>query len=196
VEISRKPAGYSVKIQSVTFLAATTILTSFLGAAVFFTMPSNIIANKMDHPKVAQFFNTVAPENWAFFTRDPQGETFNAYRPTSDGRTRSLLKTPQARTSNLFGLSRTQRAQGVELGALVGMVSKWQPCAAAASACLAGTRLVAAEAVHNISLVPTLCGEVLISVEKPVPWNYRDLDRSATSHITRSAHVEVKCDRH
>ena len=71
-------------------------------------------------PALRAELNTVAGQNFAFFTRSPETDQIDAYRLDPDGTVgASLLVTPQAKPANLFGLSRTQRAQGPELAILL-----------------------------------------------------------------------------
>ncbi|MEU9099167.1 SdpA family antimicrobial peptide system protein [Streptomyces sp. NPDC048361] len=60
--------------------------------------------------------NILTPETWAFFTRNPESVQNGIYGYDHAGGVRNLLRTPQGNPANIFGLSRTQRAQGPELG--------------------------------------------------------------------------------
>jgi antimicrobial peptide system SdpA family protein len=132
-----------------------------------------------------------APESWKFFTRDPLEPTLVALRP--DGADwSSATRMPYARPVNMFGMDRTVRAQGVELGSLVGKVprSAWTACDEAPTACLSRASIGAS--VVNRTPLPTLCGTIGIVSQKPLPWAWASARRpiAMPSQVVR---LEIKC---
>lgn len=139
-------------------------------SSVFFSMPTNIISTEI--PDTARkTVLRIAPQGWAFFTRDPQSVYIAAYRLTSDGYDDAMI-TPQGRVENLWGISRRARAQGPEIAQLADEVETWTECEDPES-CLAGLTASEAQHVSNNTPDPTLCGLVALAQEKPVPWSFR-----------------------
>ncbi|WP_160505963.1 SdpA family antimicrobial peptide system protein [Streptomyces sp. BA2] len=148
----------------------------------------------MDAPPVKTAFSAFVPQGWAFFTKDPQSEQFGAYRPRGGGaRPENLSLTPQGRAENLFGLSRRQRAQGPEEALLASKVRHWQTCQGSNDDCLRGAAARHATAVTNPSPLPSLCGDIIVTNQRAVPWANREL-LSETSRVTRAAHLRIRCD--
>jgi antimicrobial peptide system SdpA family protein len=162
------------------------------------TLPSNILWERTQLPAVRAELNMIAGENFAFFTRSPESEELDAYRLRPDGTVgASLLVTPQARMANLFGVSRTQRAQGPELATLLRAVSAnvWVDCTALdRTTCLAGILGQPKAHLRNDSLVPTVCGQVALTVERTTKWAYRRLTETRYS-IEHIAAASVDCKR-
>lgn len=149
------------------FVVATAAAGAFLLASVFFTLPSNVLSHR-DGSTIRIFFTTLAPQNWAFFTRDPQSQEVVAYQVDGD-QVRNLMRTPQVRASNLFGLTRKQRAQGVEIGEIYGSQLRWASCDAKWDQCMTQARAQNSQTVANRSPVPTVCGEVILVVQETTP---------------------------
>jgi len=159
-----------------------------------------VVWERTQAPTVRAELNMIAGENFAFFTRSPESEEIDAYRLRPDATVGpSLLVTPQAEPANLFGLSRTQRAQGPELATLLRAVppDAWVDCTALDRAtCFAGAARQPTARLSNNSPVPTVCGAVVLTVERTTKWAYRRLTdtRYAIEHLTAAS---VGCgDRH
>ncbi|MFI1997007.1 SdpA family antimicrobial peptide system protein [Actinoplanes sp. NPDC020271] len=184
---------YNPRVQALVMIASALVLFGFILTGVMFTLPDNVLLNRMDHVTAQRAVNTVVPENWAFFTRDPQTPEVTAYRLDSGSKPVSLLTTPQNKAANAFGLSRNQRAQGVELGYLSSVTSAWRDCDVRTTACVSAAAGAPAEATVNTSSFPTACGDVYLAQEVPVPWNYRKLYKNTSFRINKVAHLEVSC---
>jgi antimicrobial peptide system SdpA family protein len=174
---------------------AVLLATAGLGSLAA-TLPSNILWERTQLPAVRAELNMIAGENFAFFTRSPESEQIDAYRlgpGISVGS--SLLVTPQADAGNWFGLSRTQRAQGPELASLLRAVrpDAWTDCTALdRRGCLADVARQPRVHLDNSSPVPTVCGTVVLSVERTTKWAYRHL--TDTRHaIEHAAAADVTC---
>ncbi|MEU4996198.1 SdpA family antimicrobial peptide system protein [Streptomyces sp. NPDC021622] len=175
------------------FVTAAAALFAVLAASIYFAMPRNVTTQPW-MPPVKTAFSAFVPQGWAFFTKDPQSEQFGAYRPHGGGaRPQNLSLTPQGKAENLFGLSRRQRAQGPEEALLASKVHHWETCEGSNDDCLRTAAARPAAAVTNPSPVPSLCGDVIVTNQRPVPWAYRDL-LSDTSRVTRAAHLRIRCD--
>lgn len=110
----------------------------------------------------------VAPEGWAFFTRSPREP-----RPTiflrAAGGWREAGRGQNALPRYAFGLDRTARGEGAEVGLLLERVrGAWKPCTAPDEACL--NAAAPAARVRNLLAHPRLCGTVGVVTRPPVPW--------------------------
>ncbi|MEV8017521.1 SdpA family antimicrobial peptide system protein [Streptomyces sp. NPDC086554] len=175
------------------FVTAAAALFAVLAASIYFAMPRNVTTQPW-MPPVKTAFSAFVPQGWAFFTKDPQSEQFGAYRPRGGGaRPENLSLTPQGKAENLFGLSRRQRAQGPEEALLASKVRHWETCQGSNDDCLRAAAVRPATAVTNPSPLPSLCGDVIVTNQRPVPWAYREL-LPETSRVTRAAHLRIRCD--
>jgi antimicrobial peptide system SdpA family protein len=163
------------------------------------TLPSNVLWDRSQLLIVRAELNTVAGQNFAFFTRSPESEQIVAYRLLPDGALgASLLHLPQGRAANLFGLSRTQRAQGPELANLMRAVpaTAWTDCTELGhDECVDGIRGRGKAMLRNTSPIPTICGEVALTAESTVKWAYRRLTADRYT-IERVAPASIDCVAH
>ena len=169
------------------FVMSMAVLTALFGAAVFFSLPANLLWTPTTAPGVSSFFATQIPEKWGFFTKDPQSSQYGAYRLGSD---ESLLATPQTLPRNAFGLSRTQRAQGAEL-AILGHQATWSDCNDYLDTCISQAADVVN--IESSTRTHTVCGAVLLTEEKLIPWSFREQSRQDQPWVLRTAQVRVQC---
>jgi antimicrobial peptide system SdpA family protein len=165
-------------------------------ASVAATLPSNIMWERNQLRAIRVELNTIAAQDFAFFTRSAETEQIIAYRLNSDGSAvASLSRTPQAKASNLFGLSRTQRAQGPELANLVRAVrpGAWVNCTGLdRKTCFDGVPRQPKAFLHNNSPIPTVCGQVMLTFERTTKWAYRRLT-DARYAVERVALASIDC---
>ena len=116
-----------------------------------------------------------------------------------EGEAESLLTTPQARPTNLFGLSREQRTQGPEVAIFIDEVDvdSWEECEGGGSIeeCAVATaeNTTDPEVIENHSPVPTVCGTVVLVEASPVNWAFReyyDFKRSPEEAVA----VDISCE--
>lgn len=180
---------------TVIFIATALAMSVFFGTALLTTLPSNAVMGRSDAVQLKLFFNVVASQGFGFFTRDPQSEQTDAYQILPDGGIHSLLITPQTRDRNLYGVSRRQRAQGPELAALDRQLSHvWRDCdSRMLERCVTSNAPTETLELKNESPIPTICGDVIFTIEHTTKWAYRDLisDRYAVFKFARS---NVKCN--
>jgi len=159
------------------------------GYVVHAQIPTNAVQLPYEQ-SLSTSFRLVLPQGWAFFTRSPREPDVVPYRH-ADGRWQPALRTPNAEPRNLFGLSRRARSQGVEIGLLAGELrgADWRPCADAPTDCL---DLAPSVIVHNASLLPTLCGEVGLVSQQPLPWAWSGA-REQTIMPSTVARLEISC---
>jgi len=165
-------------------------------ASLAATLPSNIVWERTQLPAVRAVLNTLAGQNFAFFTRSPETDQIDVYRIDPGGAVGpSLLTTPQTKADNMFGLSRTQRAQGPELANLIRAMPSdaWIDCTdLERGACLDVVAHHPKMLLRNTSPVPTVCGQVALSVESTTKWAYRRLTDDRYT-IGRVAAADIDC---
>ena len=133
------------------------------------------------------------PEGWAFFTRDARGEIVFLFKRGEDGLWASASIGPNSKLSNELGLSRASRAQGVEAALLLNGFpeSIFHDCRDPIATCF--PRVAVAGAVKNISPDPTLCGDIGIAMQKPVPWAWMASGHPVTMP-SRVMRLDVTCN--
>lgn len=135
----------------------------------------------------------LATQGWAFFTKSPREANVIALQH-SDGQWRSAMLAPHSEPRNIFGLDRASRAQGVELGLIVGALraGDWVDCFDNALQACADT-LPTSDVVTIVSSMPapTLCGAVVVARSEPTPWAWA-ADEPDSMPLSL-AEVEVRC---
>lgn len=154
-------------------LVALAVVLGVLATSIFFSLPSNVVSVR-DGGSVRVFWAKALPQGWAFFTKPPSDSELVAYRVV-EGELVYASLTPNSRPRNLFGLTRTQRAQGPEIAAMANQLDDWTSCTTGGGDCLAdAARGEAGARVPNTSPVPTLCGPVVVVETEPVPFAFRE----------------------
>lgn len=189
-----KPQDGEVIRGGATFLVSACVLAALLGAALFFSLPSNVLSQKSPGgPR--QVFNLVASEQFPFFTKSPESANPIAYQEDAGGSVTSLMETPQGRPENWFGLRRLQRAQGPELGFLIADPEvRWTDCGPQLGDCLSKVVAPQAEHVVNRMLIQSVCGDVYLTTEVPVSWSFRHVV-GYQRRVVKISHVVVDCPK-
>jgi len=143
--------------------------------------------SKTQGQRVSRFF----PQGRKFFTKDPLSADFLVYRRQSPQTWVSIAAPSMGSRENLWGADRIIRTQGLELAMLLadaGDALRWTECDDTVDTCASG----AAEGplVDNHAPIPTLCGDVAVTRERPVPWAWRHLRSRMPYTIAR---VRVRC---
>ena len=144
-----------------------------LGLSIFNALPSNVVSVR-DGSSWRVFWADAFPQSWAFFTKPPSDPEIVAYG-AENGKIEYATLTPNGQRSNLYGVSRKQRAQGPELAHLANSIPErlWVECDPGQD-CLEGVPETKPKMrVDNTSPVPTLCGHIVLVETEPVPWSYR-----------------------
>jgi antimicrobial peptide system SdpA family protein len=131
------------------------------------------------------------PQGWKFFTRDAREEDSFPMVRGEDGAFRRASAAPNFQARHVFGWSRDGRTQGIELGLLRHAAADVEPsaCKGSIEACLeqAEVHVTARNEAPN----PTLCGDVGIVYQRPVPWAWaRSGQVSMRSRVIR---MRVTC---
>lgn len=152
-------------------------LSCGLGAAclsvVLYTAHPSLPFNPVRLPLGSELRVTaLMPQGWKFFTRNPQEEDLSVYAKVGDTWA-PALKVPHARATNAFGLDRASRAQGLEIGTLSSLHanSGWKSCQKQPLECETDAPLV----TSTTARAPSVCGEILLVRQKPVPWAWRNV---------------------
>ncbi len=175
------------------FIIATAVLFLWTALTVVESLAPNALTQ---HTKAAAAFRgaivAIAPQRWEFFTASPEKPTLLAYQASS---LNSLMQLPQTKATNLFGWSRTQRAQGPELALLAQDVTKWQKCDSPGDphSCLVAAQSATPQAAANKAAHQSLCGDVVLADVKPTPFAFRMLGYGNTA-ITQTATLELSCN--
>jgi len=190
----RQQRVQSPKPVSLRALGAVVVAQLLVSAVVvMYAIHGGMPRNALRLPLETQVSSVLwAPQGWKFFTRDAREERTSLY-VHRDGEWRSAARTPNASVENLLGANRRGRAQGIELGLLLENVpaTAWQKCDGEdAMTCLDA----ATEASHprNVSPNPSLCGEVGLVSQRPVPWAWAHLGLHVAMPIT-VLRLEVPC---
>lgn len=184
--LSREP---SVSQARRYFWVTTGLIALALLTTVAAAFPANVL--KPSNSTLLTVVSKVAPQGWAFFTKDPQDVELVAYQLTSNELT-SLQSTPQSRVENAWGITRAQRAQGPEIAALSNALT-WVECVPGElpEACVDSAAPF--EPIMSPVPHPSLCGEIIIVQEKPVAWSFREFV-DGTHTAERIAYAFVECD--
>jgi antimicrobial peptide system SdpA family protein len=114
-----------------------------------------------------------------------------SYTRDESGAWQLALLSPHSEFRNLLGFARASRAQGVEMGLLTGTLKKddWHECRSSVTECLDREPALT---VANASLAPSLCGDVGLIRQAPVPWAWSKSGRDITMPGT-VVRLEVSC---
>jgi antimicrobial peptide system SdpA family protein len=132
----------------------------------------------------------IAPQGWAFFTRDPREPVDRIYARSGPEWVQVTYSNSSRR--NWLGLKRDARALNVELASLLAEVdpSQWSGCKGRLETC----RDVPAVPVVNRSRLRALCGEILVERRPPTPWAWSRARRPVLLD-SKIARLDVRCDR-
>lgn len=174
--------------------AAATGLFLFWSSVAVYAVHSSLPPNAMALPLEDKLrVNELLPQGWAFFTRDPEEEDVVAYVRDERGRWQSARTSPIASLATLWGISRSGRGLGIELGMLVSAPSRsaWIRCKIGepSQACL--DRASPALHIRSEYPRPRLCGDVGLVANRPVPWAWSV--EGVPEVPRRAARVTVRC---
>jgi antimicrobial peptide system SdpA family protein len=172
-----------------TTLLALSVAGVFALYALHSALPSNPIELPFEHAlHVRDWF----PEGWAFFTAPAQHDMRLPFARASEGAPWvSANAGPNARAENYYGMRRGARLQNLEVEILSEQApeTSWTSCDEANASCFDAAPPVA---VKNPTHAPTLCGDVVLVVQKPVPWAWSHL-KTAVSMPAKVLRLEVTC---
>lgn len=134
------------------------------------------------------------PQNWPFFTKPASDPEYAVFSEAEDGSIHRSFDFPNSTESNLFGWSRTQRAQGPEMANLRVHIpdDEFVDCSLTQGDCVKEALKREPRKVSNSSTYPTLCGGLVLAETKPVPWEYRE-DYAGWRAENYAVHLNVAC---
>jgi len=155
-------AKYFVYIGS--FLLIAYILLILLASSV----PASTIAVS----RIQQMqLNRLAPEGWAFFTKDPKGAELVLYEVTADKQIRRFTRRPST-AGLLFGLNRRMRIVSQEFSRLQEYFSDslWRNIEGPVEQYAYLLDSLPAIKMPNTAQYPQLHGTYIVQSVEPVPW--------------------------
>jgi antimicrobial peptide system SdpA family protein len=132
----------------------------------------------------------IAPQGWAFFTKDAQSDYIVPFE-VSDEALRDRSVPVGASASWALGFNRVGRSQGAEIATFLQGVGQdaWTSCRSHDDCeALADEEPLR---VSNLRNDATLCGDMLLIAQKPVPWEWRNLQTDARPQ--EAIHLDVAC---
>jgi antimicrobial peptide system SdpA family protein len=141
---------------------------------------------------VRQPIRVLATQGWAFFTKSPREAHVVAMGPQGS-EWRSVMLAPHSEPRNAFGFNRASRAQGVEMGILIGALrpSNWVDCGGQTVAECVRKAVAVGASVTNPMPAPTLCGAVALVKSEPTPWAWASQEADAMP--LSMSYIEVSC---
>lgn len=174
------------------FSGTLAILISILFVSVLVAVPPTSISLDMNQ-EFRNGYSAFVSQGWNFFTKDLQEDQYGVYNVDETSRQAvGLLRTPQTRAENLWGLTRDQRAQGPELANIANAVTGWKKCPTKRGTCLLDLGH-STQVITNTSPLPTICGTVVVTQERQTPWSYRNFATAQSPIIDETAKVTVTC---
>lgn len=169
-------------------VAVAAVWTVIGGSVVHAYLPPNAILLPYEG-RLRQLLIAVAPQGWAFFTRNPREDRLLVFARTAVG-WRSVHAGPHSEPRHVFGFDRSSRAQGVELGLLRVTIptDRWSDCDESITTCVAD---LTPYVVTNPSPHPTLCGDIALAYQEPVPWAWAD--QPDLEMPSRAVRLSVNC---
>lgn len=140
--------------------------------------------------EVVHYTRQLAPQGWAFFTKNAQSKFVVPYGLQSAGM-KSLAGPVGASWEYALGFDRSGRAQGSEVAMVLSGVGKnqWAQCSSIESCGVAARS--SPVRTRNVRTGPTICGDVLLVAMQPVPWEWRDLRSRPTP--AEAIQLQIRC---
>jgi antimicrobial peptide system SdpA family protein len=171
----------------VTRLGRLALVLFLVGVAIFsYAVHAPMPANAVSLPgerSMKLSIQQLLPQGWAFFTRNPREPDLLLFTLDRDGQWRDAMRPPHAEPRNAFGFARASRTQGVEAGVLISRLTdqRWQECRILPVDCL---RRAPTVTVANPTPKPTVCGDIGLVSQPPVPWAWSRSGRTVTMPST------------
>jgi antimicrobial peptide system SdpA family protein len=153
------------------------LLGLFWGTVLTYTVHPVLPANPIELPfEDKSPFIYLLPQGWAFFTRDPRLPIVEASLKREHG-TWERVSPRASHLPTFYGFSRRWKLPDVEVGLILDAlaVRQWNECEGSWRNCLDAVAIVGS--VKNLLPNATLCGEIGIVRQQPVPWAWSRTDR-------------------
>ncbi len=166
VHHDREPVKVSDKTLGIYVLALLFFWTTVFAYAVHPVLPANPLELPLEEKSPLVHF---LPQGWAFFTRDPRSMDLSAFVRAPDS---TWHPSPAGKRfwPHLPNFSRRWKLAGIEVGIVLSELPdwQWQTCQELPTTCLEKTPL--SGTIENIMSPPSLCGEVGLVRQPPIPW--------------------------
>lgn len=149
------------------FIFVFTVWMLLLFYSIIVALPNNPLSLDLANKKIIR---QVIPQGWGFYSKSPREETLNVYSISNES---DVVVWLNNRIKNVFGIYRYGRSQGIELGLIVYNLPKsteWKECDGKGKSCIKDSDPTVS--VGNTTPSPTICGDILIAREAPIPWAY------------------------
>jgi antimicrobial peptide system SdpA family protein len=132
----------------------------------------------------------ILPEGWRFFTKNAEEDNIFVYARVRDEWVPAIEESPTS-MHFLLGANRTGRYRGVEMGLITAALGKnaWTSCSGDPMRCLSELPLAS---IGPVSDRPTLCRELGLVQQPPVPWAWARSQRPVVMP-SKVARVVVSC---
>lgn len=171
--------------QMVTAAIAVTIVVQVLAC-----LPSTPIDTSFIRSPLRQ---TLFPQGWGFFSRNPRAERIVAFQPNLDldGVWTPLPARPSLLEARL-GFDRSHRAGNRQLGMILEELDRkdWRACQSRIDACLQVAEYSAV--IQNDTSKPVVCGPIGLVKQDPIPFAWAEF-RDEVKMPILAAKVFVQC---
>lgn len=155
--------------------------------AIHAGMRPNPIALPLEDVDVVR---AILPEGWRFFTKNGEEDNTFVYAHVGNEWVSAIEESPTS-LHFLLGANRTGRYRGVEMGLITAALGKtaWTSCSGDPVSCLSELPVTSIGPVSNR---PTLCHELGLVQQPPVPWAWARSQRPVVMP-SKVARVVVSC---
>lgn len=132
-------------------------------------------------------YQAIWPQGWSYFATPDGVTTTRVYRPGADNRRYTVATRPLTSADNLWGLSRRESAQFVNVVSVGNRIpaAYWRPCVASTvEGCTGPLSSAPTVTIDNHRAWPRLCGPVVVTHEQVA---------DAVRRIVAVARVELTC---
>lgn len=171
------------------------VLVSFSFIILFAIISSNQQA--VDYPgkeKAYAAANTLLPQGWSFFTKDPRYPRIRIYEVYNGSYKDVTYGGLENGHKNFYGLDRMLRIRQAERENIDSQIEidKYIECThASLEECFSNPSISLTEIENNFRN-PSFCGEYYIGIYDPVPWSWRDLEPEKT-RLVSAGKVKLNC---
>lgn len=160
-----------------------------LSLILFFAVISNILPENPLTKNKKNFFHQLAPQGFSFYSKSPRDETLSIERVSAESKD---IQLPSSASSNLFGIKRTGRTQGLEAGILLEYLpeKKWASCDSIKE-CDDIKNDLDVNVVDEPELFKFIRGTYILTLGEPVSWFWSDF-KETTTLDRKVIKVEVK----
>ncbi len=162
-----------------------------LVSIILSNIPFNPISPK---GRYKNFFHTLFPQGWSFFTRNPKENRLIIFRLKSNYKLKEIDIRNSA-PNNYYGISRLNRIKGIELSMIDSQVgpNSWVQCDTEKDQKNAIDTLMP-QIVINRTCINSLCGLYILKKESPIPWAWHK-NANRLEMPAKIAKVYVVCNK-